>query len=379
MAEPRCGIVHVETMKLLCKKGWKDCEATMTNAALEEKNGRHFRKQANEFKLQVAEMDGDLPRILWIRNDAHPQRCLCVGADGAVRIERWRSVSAEEPRWRVHYLEALPEVESEAQAAALAAAAAAGESAHPSGIADGKVADVALAASAFPALCFLQNVKTGLFLSVRDGKPYLKADGDIWGFTRLRGAYTPGQGFRRGLLFGGGGIAAASVGGAGVAGVAAVGAAGRAAGAAAGGVAAIKGVTGVVTAIALIPGAILKVVLAGKAALAAAGVAATTVVYCAVGVGCGVAVGSGGLVAKAAARLCCDARDIGLYVRSYEGLNALQSRLENAVGIKGGTTHESTCIPYRTGTTHASQSGYMEATPSAPFLKIDLDNQPAST
>merc|ERR1719343_651778 len=101
----------------------------MSEAVLEEGRLRPFKKSAYEFKLQVAKADthGD-PELLWIRIGVHPQRCLSVSPEGTLRFEQWLSPAAQEPLWRIHYLEAQQSPE---------------------------------AAITFPALCFLQSVKTG--------------------------------------------------------------------------------------------------------------------------------------------------------------------------------------------------------------------------
>lgn len=382
MGEPRCGLVHVESMRFLAKKGWKDCDASLTNASLTEDNRRHFAKQANEFKLQIVEMDGAEPRVIWIRNDAFPQRCLCVGSDDKVRIEKWRSALAKEPHWRVHYLEALPLADEDTdkplcvlgcgRAPAVGFPTCCRECSMSSCVQHGTrcpqkevlcvngcgrlaaggfptCCQTCLKTSAtqhgprcneanenppdqrklFPAMCFLQNVKTGGFLAVRDGVPCLQPQGDIWGILQLRGALTPVQTMRRGLIVGGVGVAAASVGAVGVAGAAVVGATARTAGAVTGGVAAVGKAAGVMTAMAAIPGAIIKAVMAGKAAVVAAGALGTAVYYSAIGVGCGIAVGSGGVVARAVAKMLNDARDPGLYVTSP--FTNLQATVEQKV------------------------------------------------
>ena len=120
----------------------------MSKLLLSEDNADRFKRRAYELKLQVAEATetGAASRAVDTSMGAHPQRCLCV-ADGQLRFEKgWWSPTATDTRWRIHYLDALA----------------------PSG----ETVTVAEAADepAFPALCFLQNVKSNLFLAVRDGE-----------------------------------------------------------------------------------------------------------------------------------------------------------------------------------------------------------------
>jgi len=287
---------------------------------------RQFKHSPFEFKLQVAEETEDgAPRVLWIRIGVHPQRCLCVSPEGEVRIEQWMSPAAPEPQWRIQFLEATVPCGNKAGHE---------DEANATDSSDGNAINGdEVQAADFPALCLLQNVKTGQFLSVQHGVPVLQSEGDAWGIVKLRGAATPGKVLRRSLLLGGGGIAVASAGAAGVAGAAAVGATVRTAGAAAATGAAVKATAAAVSgavhafsfvsagkavvAAAAIPGAVMVTV--GKATAATgAGLAAFQVVqYAAVGVGAGAAVAKVGAVASSTAALVNHARDPGLYVHGY--------------------------------------------------------------
>jgi hypothetical protein len=284
-------------MQLLAKVKNGDCEAAMSEASLADGKLRPFKNTAYEFKLQLAEPDKDL---LWIRIGVHPQRCLCVGPDGTLRFMQCFNPSSQKSLWRVHYLEAEQPTDEATQ---------------------------------LPAMCFFQNVKTGLFLSVQDGAPILQARGEIWGIARLRGAMTPGRVLRRGAIVSGVGATVASGAALGLAGAAAATAVTRTAAAVSatgaavsgtsaavsGAAAAVSGATvvKVVTAAAAIPSAILAALTAGKGTLAVAASLGTVVWYSAVGAGCGVALGTGGTVIEAVAMLMSDARDSGLYVTGY--------------------------------------------------------------
>jgi len=292
MSEPRCGLVHVSTMQLLSKAQMGDCDATMSASSLGEKKLKKFKHSAFEFKLQVAkEHDNGEPDLLWIRIGVHPQRSLAVSTDNRLRFEGWLNPSAPEPMWRIHYLEAQ------------------------------QTADMEQPEKPFPAMCFLQSLKTGQFLSVKDGVPMLSEKGDIWGLVSLRSASTPGRAMRRGVLAAGAGVAIGSVAAVGVAGAAAVGAGARTAGAVSATGAAVTGakasIAGAITAAVAIPAAITALIAKGTVAASAAATLVTTVYYGAIGVGCGAALGSGAAVASSAAWLMDNARDPGLYVFGY--------------------------------------------------------------
>jgi len=285
-----------------------------------------FKHSPFEFKLQAAEAteDGE-PRVFWIRIGVHPQRCLCVSPEGEVRIEQWMNPTSPEPQWRIQFLEAT------------------GSSVNKDGHEDdveatdspeGNISNEdQVKAADFPALCFLQNVKTGKFLSVQHGVPVLQPEGDMWGIVKLRGAATPGKVLRRSLLLGGGGVVVASAGVAGVAGAAAVGATVRTAGAAAATGAAVKGTAAAVSgavhamsvvsvgkvlaAAAAIPGAAMATMGNATAAAGAALTAFHVVQYAAVGVGAGATAVKVGAVASSSAALVNHARDPGLYVHGF--------------------------------------------------------------
>jgi len=327
MTEPRCGLVHMQSGCLLAKTSRGDCRAEMSEKQLTDEDAlSHFKRSPFEFKLQVAEAteDGE-PRVLWIRIGVHPQRCLCVSPESEVRLEQWMSPAAPEPKWRIHFLEATGSAVDEATN---------GDEFDVTDSSDGITGDAdQMKAADFPALCFLQNVKTGKFLSMQHGVPVLQPEGDMWGIVKLRGAATPGKVLRRSLLVGGGGVAVASVGAAGVAGAAAVGATVRTAGSAATAGAAVKGTAAAVSgavhamsvmsvgkavaAAAALPGAVMAT-MGNATAAAGAGLAAFQVVqYAVVGIGAGAAVAKVGAVACSTAALVNHARDPGLYVHGY--------------------------------------------------------------
>lgn len=309
MSEPRCGLVHVGTMHLLAKERMGDCDAGMSSSSLAENKVKKFKHSAFEFKLQVAKAhDNGDPDLLWIRIGVQPQRCLAVGKDNTLRFEGWMNPSATEPMWRIHYLEAQQQKDEE----------------KPE--------------KPFPAMCFLQSVNTGQFLSVKDGVPVLCEKSDVWGLVKLRSASTPGRALRRGVLVGGAAVAVGSVAAVGVAGAAAVGAGARTAGAVSATGAAVTSakasVAGAMTAAVAIPAAVAAVVSKGTLAAGAAATLVTTVYYGAIGFGCGAALGSGAAVASSAAWLMDNARDRSLYVAGYpfmpSSLNKKVSELATA-------------------------------------------------
>jgi len=339
MSEPRCGLVHAATMHLLEKAHMGDCEASMSSSSLGEikelgvKKLKKFRDSAFEFKLQVAKAhkDGE-PDLLWIRIGSHPQRSLAVSKDNTLKFEGWMNPSAPEPLWRIYYLEAQQH------------------------------ADAGKPETPFPAMCFLQSVKTGKFLSVKDGVPSLCETGDIWGLVKLRSASTPGRALRRGALVGGVGVAVGSVAAVGVAGAAAVGAGVRTAGAVSATGAAMTGakatVAGAITAALAIPAGIVAVM--GKGALAAGATATlvSTVYYGAIGVGCGVALGSGAAVVSSAAFLVDNARDQSLYVA---GLPFTPKFLNKKLSKMSTADLPDICsIPTSSAPTYGLQQGYLE-------------------
>jgi len=238
----------------------------------------------------------------------HPQRYLAVGKDNTLGFEGWMNPNAPEPMWRIHYL----------------------ESQQPS--------DMEQPEKPFPAMFFLQSLKTGQFLSVQDGLPTLCKDGDIWGLIILRSASTPGRALRRGALAAGASVAVGSVAAVGVAGAAAVGAGVRTAGAISATGASVTGakssLVGAITAAVAIPASIVAVVTKGTIAVGAAATFVTTVYYGAIGVGCGVALGSGAAVVSSTAWLMDNARDPGLYVAGYafvpKSLNVKLSKMNTA-------------------------------------------------
>jgi len=298
MTEPRCGVVHMETMRFLAKMSSGDCPAEMSDMSLMDSKLSNFKRAAYEFKMRVAETTAEgEPLLLWIQIGAHPQRCLCVGEDGAVRFEHWLSCSAPEPLWRIHYVEAQQPEDSDTK---------------------------------FPALFLLQSVKTGRFLVARDGTLSLQPEGDMWGLTQLRGAATPGKVLRRTAVVGGAAVAVGSVAAVGLAGAAAVTAAARTAGAVKATSAAVAGTATAVSGVAhaasglsvakligtavAVPAAVMSAIGAASGTAAAVGTLGTVVYFGAVGAGCGVALGTGGVVSSAMAWLMNDARDPGLYV-----------------------------------------------------------------
>jgi len=183
------------------------------------------------------------------------------------------------------------------------------------------------------------SVKTGQFLSARDGVPTLQAEPDLWGFVQLRNASTPGRVARGSTIAVGAGVtvgAAATVGVVGAAAVGAVAKTGRAVAATGGAVAGASkavvalgsggGITHAFSAVAAVPGAIIAAITSGQVAIGTVGAAASPIIY-GVGVaGAGLAIGTGGTVLAGVATLMNCARDHSLYVIGYRFVPQALSR-----------------------------------------------------
>jgi len=169
---------------MLAKKHWGRCAAELSAEAVTSDNLSMFDNWTYSNKLQVCRVDanGD-PQIIWIRNDAHPQRCLRKGTEHReVFWKARKSWRKKVTQWRIEFLPSKDLLTSPHSA----------EFFKP------------------PAVFSLRNVQSGEYLCAHGGQLTLQTDYDLWGWVPLTGSATPRE---MTAIMCGGAIAAAAMAG----------------------------------------------------------------------------------------------------------------------------------------------------------------------
>lgn len=177
-SEPRCGLYHVSTGKLVAKNGWGDCPAEVSTKAYSPQTRSHLNTAVHCNKLQ--RINEDVEGGIWVRNDYHPQRCLYDDGTGVCWVEVW-SYSDEKAQWKLELSEAKVE-----QAEGM---------------------------SATKVIFALKNVKSEKYLTCDGTNLSMSEEPDIWGWISLSGAFSVGEalGVSLGAPLAAAGLVAASI------------------------------------------------------------------------------------------------------------------------------------------------------------------------